>query len=126
MSFGARIAREPVLVASGDPVVMSDAAFAALVQAALDELPEQFTATLASVPVMIGDRGGAVGAYGLYHGAGMAHPEVPAQIIIFRDTLLRDFGHDEARLAEEVRRVVRHELGHHLGFDEDGVRRLGL
>lgn len=105
---------------------MSDAAFAALVQAALDELPEQFTATLAAVPVMIGDRGGAVGAYGLYHGAGMAHPEVPAQIIIFRDTLLRDFGHDPAALAEEVRRVVRHELGHHLGFDERGVRRLGL
>lgn len=105
---------------------MSDAAFATLVQAALDELPEQFTATLAAVPVMIGDRGGAVGAYGLYHGAGMAHPEVPAQIIIFRDTLLRDFGHDPAALAEEVRRVVRHELGHHLGFDERGVRRLGL
>lgn len=115
-----------MLVAAGAAPEMSDARFAALVQAALDELPEQFTATLESVPVMIGDRGEAVGAYGLYHGAGMAHPEVPAQIIIFRDTLLRDFGHDEARLGEEVRRVVRHELGHHLGFDEDGVRRLGL
>lgn len=113
-------------MAVGDVPAMSDAAFAELVQAALDELPEQFTATLARVPVMIGDRGGAVGAYGLYHGAGMAHPEIPAQIIIFRDTLLRDFGHDPAALAEEVRRVVRHELGHHLGFDERGVRRLGL
>jgi predicted Zn-dependent protease with MMP-like domain len=105
---------------------MSDEAFAALVQAAIDELPEQFAQTLAHVPVMIGDRGAAVGAYGLYHGSGMAHPEVPAQIIVFRDTLLRDFGHDPAMLADEVRRVVRHELGHHLGFDEDGVQRLGL
>jgi len=126
-SFGKRIAQEPALVATGgDHFPVSDAAFGQLVQAALDELPEEFSSTLAHVPVMIGDRGNAVGAYGLYHGSGISHPEVPAQIIVFRDTLLRDFGHDHALLAEQVRRVVRHELGHHLGFDENGVRRLGL
>ena len=27
---------------------------------------------------------------------------------------------------EQVERVVRHELGHHFGFDEKGVRNLGL
>lgn len=127
-SFGARVAQTPALVHTEDHHRhgMSDAAFAQLVQAAIDELPEEFSSTLTHVPVMIGDSGDAVGAYGLYHGLGIAHPEVPAQIIIFRDTLLRDFGYDHHQLAEQVRRVVRHELGHHLGFDENGVRRLGL
>jgi predicted Zn-dependent protease with MMP-like domain len=125
--FSERVAHEGPLVATPDePPLVSDEVFAQLVRAAIDELPEQFRRTLDTVPVMIADRGGAVGAYGLYHGSGIAHPGVPAQIIVFRDTLLRDFGHDPHQLAEQVRRVVRHELGHHLGFDEDGVRRLGL
>ncbi|MBO9533018.1 MAG: metallopeptidase family protein [Solirubrobacteraceae bacterium] len=125
--FSERIANEGALVATGtEPPLVSDEFFARLVKASIDELPKQFRRTLDGVPVMIADRGGAVGAYGLYHGMGITHPEVPAQIIVFRDTLMRDFGHDPHLLAEQVRRVVRHELGHHLGFDEDGVRRLGL
>lgn len=100
--------------------------FVELVERALDELPEEFLRTLDDVPVMVADHGAQVGAYGLYHGASIAHPGVPAQILVFRDTLTRDFGHDPVLLARQVRRVVRHELGHHLGFDEPGVRRLGL
>ena len=46
--------------------------------------------------------------------------------MIFRDTLLRDFGHDPELLKAQVTRTVRHELAHHLGWDEKGVRRLGL
>jgi predicted Zn-dependent protease with MMP-like domain len=46
--------------------------------------------------------------------------------MIFRDTLVRDFGDDPQRLREQVKRVVRHEIGHYLGFDEEGVRKLGL
>jgi predicted Zn-dependent protease with MMP-like domain len=48
------------------------------------------------------------------------------RILIFRDTLLRDFGADRARLARHVRRTLRHELAHHLGWDEKGVRGIGL
>ena len=43
--------------------------------------------------------------------------------MIFRDTLLRDFGHDPELLKAQVTRTVRHELAHHLGWDEKGVRR---
>ena len=100
--------------------------FEALVRAALEELPEEFLGTLEGVSVVLSDDGQAWGAYGLYQGASIAHPDVPAQISIFRDTLSRDFGHDPELLARQVRRVVRHELGHHLGFDENGVHRLGL
>jgi len=48
------------------------------------------------------------------------------RIVIFRDTLRRDFGHDPDLLREQVTRTVRHELAHHVGFDEMGVRGLGL
>jgi len=46
--------------------------------------------------------------------------------VIYRDTLERDFGHDPVLLAAEVERTLRHELAHHLGWDEGGVSGLGL
>ena len=66
------------------------------------------------------------GAYGLYHGDGATRDDVPDRIVIYRDTLRRDFGHDPELLREQVTITVRHELAHHIGFDELGVRGLGL
>jgi len=100
--------------------------FAQLVGASLDELPEDYLRALEQVPVLVADDGIGSGAYGLYHGAGLAHPDLPAQIVIYRDSLTRDFGGDPERLAAEIRRTVRHELAHHLGYGERGVRALGL
>jgi predicted Zn-dependent protease with MMP-like domain len=48
------------------------------------------------------------------------------RIVIYQDTLERDFGHDPALLRAQVERTVRHEVAHHLGWDETGVRGLGL
>jgi hypothetical protein len=42
------------------------------------------------------------------------------------DDLLRDFGRDPAQLTAQITRTVRHEIAHHLGWDERGVRELGL
>ena len=39
--------------------------------------------------------------------------------MIYRDTLERDFGHDRDLLAKQVEITLRHELAHHLGWDED-------
>ena len=74
---------------------------------------------------MISDKGRRARAYGLYQGDGVARDNYPDRIIIFRDTLLRDFGHDADELRAQVTRTVRHELAHHLGADELGVRELG-
>ena len=105
-----------------------DGDFEELVRDALDDLPDLLHDLLerGNVGVVISDQGRRHHAYGLYRGDGAARDDVPDQVLIFRDTLRRDFGHDPERLREEVVRTVRHELAHHVGFDELGVRDLGL
>ena len=101
--------------------------FRALVRSAMDELPLEFHRALEHVAVVIDDDGGRrQRAYGLYQGDTVARDHFHDRIVIFRDTLLRDFGHDPELLKAQVVRVVRHELAHHLGWDEKGVRGLGL
>jgi len=105
-----------------------DEDFEALVADALDELPDLLRALVENhnVAVVISDGGRRRGAYGLYHGDGATRDDVPDRIVIYRDTLRRDFGHDPDLLRDQVTRTVRHELAHHVGFDELGVRDLGL
>jgi predicted Zn-dependent protease with MMP-like domain len=100
--------------------------FETLVREALDDLPDLLIKALDRVPVVISDKGRKVNAYGLYQGDTVARDNYHDRIIIFRDTLLRDFGHDPDLLRDQVTRTVRHELAHHLGADELGVRELGL
>jgi predicted Zn-dependent protease with MMP-like domain len=105
---------------------LDDDDFAELVREALDELPDLLRNALEHVAVVISDHGRRRGAYGLYNGDGAHRDNFPDRIVIFRDTLRRDFGHDPDLLRDQVTRTVRHELAHHVGFDEMGVRDLGL
>jgi predicted Zn-dependent protease with MMP-like domain len=100
--------------------------FELLVRDALDDLPDLLLRALDHVAVVLSDQGRRHHAYGLYQGDTVARDNYPDRIVIFRDTLLRDFGHDPQRLRDQVTRTVRHELAHHLGADELGVRELGL
>jgi predicted Zn-dependent protease with MMP-like domain len=110
----------------------SEQEFEGLVSSALDELPIEFQSALEHVAVVVSDRGAENHAYGMYIGSrlrGMPYfggGGMPDEIMIFRDTLVRDFGDDPERLRLHVIQTVRHEVGHHLGFDEAGVRKLGL
>ena len=68
---------------------------------------------------------------GLYFGRSLMEqsledaPALPAHIEIFRANIERIAGDREAAV-EELRITLLHEVGHHLGFDEGGVARLGL
>jgi predicted Zn-dependent protease with MMP-like domain len=97
-----------------------------LVADSLDRLPDWVLDVLADVPILIADGGREARAYGLYRGDGVARDHTLDQIVIYRDTLLRDFGDDPQRLAVEVDRTLRHEVAHHLGYTEGGVSGLGL
>ena len=106
--------------------VSDDEDFKALVRSAVDDLPLEFHRALEHVAIVVSDGGRRRRAYGLYQGDTVARDFFHDRIVIFKDTLLRDFGHDPELLKAQVTRTVRHELAHHLGWDEKGVRGLGL
>ncbi len=105
----------------------SDDPFEQLVRDALDELPDFVLARLGdNVAVSVSDDGAGRGYYGLYVGSTVACGAYPHTIVIYRDTLVRDFGHDPAALRHQVALTVRHEVAHHLGAGERHVAELGL
>ena len=91
--------------------------FDLLVADAIDQLPLDFQRVLDDVPVVVSWRGQENRAYGHYFGDTIAR---------YQDTLERDFGYDRDLLRAQVVRTLRHELAHHLGWNEPGVRELGL
>jgi len=113
------LAREPRLAGDGTD-------FERLVADAIDRLPPEFQQLLEHTPVVISRRGAQAGAYGHYFGDTVARGYYEDRIVIYQDTLERDFGYDPDVLAAQVERVLRHELAHHLGWNESGVRELGL
>ena len=100
--------------------------FEAMIVESIDRLPEEFQTLLEKVPIVISEAGAEANAYGQYFGDGLAREMYEDRIVIYRDTLERDFGHDPRLLAAQVEQTLRHELAHHLGWDEGGVGRLGL
>lgn len=97
-----------------------------MVADAIDRLPDEFQEVLETVPVVVSELGAEERAYGQYFGDGIARQRYEDRIVIYRDTLERDFGHDRELLAAQVERTLRHELAHHLGWGERGVGELGL
>jgi len=115
--------------------------FEALVERALDSLPPEFATLLEDVAVVIEDSPtraqaelSGVGAdgwlYGLYEGVpatewGADYAALPNKITLFRLPLEADFA-APAKLEEEVRITVIHELAHHAGIDDDRLHELDL
>ena len=100
--------------------------FELLVADAIDRLPPEFQELLEKTPVVVSQRGAEHRAYGHYYGDTVARDNYLDRIIVYQDTLERDFGHDPDLLAAQVERTLRHEVAHHLGWGERGVRELGL
>jgi predicted Zn-dependent protease with MMP-like domain len=100
--------------------------FDLIVADAIDSLPEDFQRLLDTTPVVVSQLGAEHRAYGHYFGDTVARDDYPDRIVVYQDTLVRDFGHDPELLRAQVERTLRHELAHHLGWHERGVRDLGL
>lgn len=116
--------------------------FEALVQRALDGIPEPFASALREVAVVIEDeptRHDLIESgldpdeetlYGLYEGVPRTEwaadsVPLPNRITLYRVPLAEDFPNPDD-LAEEVRITVIHELAHHLGIEEDRLHELGV
>jgi predicted Zn-dependent protease with MMP-like domain len=100
--------------------------FDLMVSDAIDRLPPEFQQLLERVPVIVSHRGREFRAYGHHYGGPYTRGDYEHRIVIYQDTLEQDFGWDREVLAAQVERTLRHEVAHHIGWDEPGVRGLGL
>jgi predicted Zn-dependent protease with MMP-like domain len=119
---------------------MEASAFEQLVVETLDSLPADFALHLENVEIIIERRPNreqrrALGirpwqtVYGMYDGIPLTERESnwlapPDTIVIFQEPLERDF-RTAARLREEVRRTVLHEIAHVFGISDERLRELG-
>jgi predicted Zn-dependent protease with MMP-like domain len=106
-------------------------AFEALVDDALDEIPDEIARLVDNVVVLVEDDppAGEPDLLGVYDGVslterGLDHTGLPDRITIFRRPLLA-MCRDEAELVREVRITVVHEIAHHFGIDDDRLHALG-
>jgi len=92
------------------------------VRRALDSLPPELARGLENVAVVVEEQNrDDPDLLGLFE----AEEYMPARIAIYRRPLEEDFGGDPARLEEEIRITVLHELAHYFGIDEDRLDELG-
>ena len=114
------------------PVEMDPAAFDALVDRALDGIPDEIAALVHNVVVLVEEEPPAdePDLLGLYEGIALTERwgdpsmELPDRIFVFRGPLL-DLCDSEEQLVEEVRITVVHEIAHHFGIDDDRLNDLG-
>ncbi len=115
-----------------------DALFDAAIDAAIERLPAQFADQLGSVAIVVEDEPTtdqlavvhARGLFGLYQGVprtrwGVDNVPIPSKITLFRGPLTRAYG-DGERLVAAIADTLYHEIGHHLGIDDERLRELRL
>ena len=107
------------------------AGFDALVDRALDEIPDEIARLVHNVVVLVEDDppDDDPDLLGVYDGVslterGTDHTGLPDRITIFRRPLL-DMCRDSDELVREVRITVVHEIAHHFGIDDDRLHELG-
>jgi predicted Zn-dependent protease with MMP-like domain len=114
------------------PVEMGPAEFDALVDRALDGIPDEIVALVRNVVVLVEEEPPAddPDLLGLYDGVALTERwgdpmmELPDRIFVFRNPLL-DMCESEEELENEVRITVVHEVAHHFGIDDDRLHDLG-
>lgn len=118
------------------PPRLDDAEIDRVIREALGRLPPPVAREMERAAVEVVDRPRADPdvdplTLGLYMGRSAldasvdAPPEHPPRIEIYRKNIER-IARDREEAVEELRITLLHEIGHHLGYDEEGVEGLGL
>lgn len=111
---------------------MDKETFENLIAEAIAALPESIKKKMDNVEITMEEGESPNNSlFGLYHGVSQinrgssygAFPVLPDKITIWKGTIEKYAG-DESRLPALIRRVVWHEIGHHFGFNEEGIRKL--
>lgn len=100
--------------------------FQALVQEALDALPDDLRKQMSNVEIVVEDEPPpGQRLLGLYQGVPLTRRTTsyagvaPDKITIYRLPLERLYGHDPESLRSAVKRVVLHEIAHHFGISDE-------
>src|SRR4051794_1610284 len=83
-----KLARRPPAASNGETE------FEAIVGEAIDRLPADVQELLRATPVVVSHHGAAERAYGQYWGGDFTRGDREHRIVLFQDTLERDFGWD--------------------------------
>jgi predicted Zn-dependent protease with MMP-like domain len=110
-----------------DGVTLSRERFEELVAEALDSLPDDLARAMDNVAVVVEEGDGSL--LGLYHGVpltqrGYYAGTAPDRITIYQGPICARC-RTEDEVAEQVRRTVVHEVGHHFGIGDARLRELG-
>lgn len=124
----------------GLPIEITDQDFERAAAAALDNLPRSIREYVEDVPLLIEEfpsreltleENLSPQILGLYQGRPRTEAAVTEQprdltrVILFKKNLEKVCRSRE-ELVEQIQVTVKHEIGHHLGLDEDDLERLGL
>jgi predicted Zn-dependent protease with MMP-like domain len=122
-------------------MTLSRRSFDLLVEQAIDSLPPKYACWLDEVSVIVEDHpspadlkgvdttdedGGE--PLGMYHGNTVLDDSplgaLPPRVMLYREPLMEACATRE-QLAEEIRKTLLHELGHHAGLDEGDLEKHG-
>jgi predicted Zn-dependent protease with MMP-like domain len=104
--------------------------FEEMVGTALDGLPPDLGEMMRNVAVTVQHEPGPPGLLGLYEGIPLTARTtnyagtLPDRITIYQQAICA-ICTTEAQVADQVRRTVIHEVGHHFGIDDDRLEELG-
>lgn len=125
------------------PITLTEDAFAAAMEEALESLPEKVRHYLENVPVMVepipldddlldGDPPLSPTILGVFRGAPLKDKasddpwsQLPSSIVLYQRNLERSCRSRE-ELLEQIEVTILHEVGHYLGLDEDELKAWGL
>jgi len=112
-----------------------------LAAAAWERLPQEFRAKAADVLIRVEDYAtdevldslgiqSPFDLLGLYHGVSLDHrsvmdlPRQPDMVFLYRRAILEEWAEGEETLGRLVAHILVHEIGHHLGFSDDDMKRI--
>jgi len=123
------------------PVEMSEDEFREVAAEAIADIPRSMRRYVEEVPLLVEDfpskellreQNVSPQVLGLFIGVPRTAASVTAQpndlearVILFKKNLEK-ICQDRSELVDEIKKTVRHEVGHYLGLDEDDLERLGL
>lgn len=106
--------------------------FERMVDRVISRLDPAVRNAMVNVAIVVEDRpqNGATDQFGVYEGIPLSERTnynfaVPDRIVVYRSPLEEAYP-NRADLEEQIRVTVLHEIGHHLGLEEDQLENIGL